>query len=189
MFPLNDALDAVLLGGFLFGLIFTVASLLIGFGDLGVDADAADNGGDQGLFGGLFNVSSILTFITWFGGIGYLARNALGMWAGLAIAAGILGGLVGAIAVACVFRRVLQDPSAEMNPKAWDQVGVIARVSSSIRSTGVGEIVYEQNGIRQVASARGSDERAIPRDTEVVILRIERGVAVVQPFKELLEER
>jgi hypothetical protein len=76
-----------------------------------------------------------------------------------------------------------------MDPSTWDQVGVIARVTSGIRSNGYGEIVYEQHGTRHVASARGSSEIPISHGTEVVILRIERGVAIVEPFEELLRNR
>ena len=192
MFPLNDILDAVLLGGFLFGLIFTVGVLVLGIADIGGDHGAdhgADHGGDHGFFHGLFNLSSILAFITWFGGVGYLARNAAGFWAPLAIVLGLLGGLGGAMAVAWFIRTVLRDSGESMDPSDWDQVGLIARVSSSIRPNGFGEIVYEQHGTRQVASARGSSDVAIPRDTEVVILRVERGVAIVEPFDELLRNR
>lgn len=188
MFPLNDILDAVLLGGFLFGLVFTIGVLLLGVADIGGD-HGADHGGSHGFFHGLFNLSAILAFITWFGGVGYLARNAVGLWAPLAVVLGLLGGFVGAVAVAWFIRTVLRDSGESMNPSDWSQVGVIARVSSSIRPNGFGEIVYEQHGTRQVASARGSSEAAIPRDTEVVILRVERGVAIVEPFDELLSNR
>jgi hypothetical protein len=187
MFPLNDALDAILLGSFLFGLIFTVGVLLLGVADLG--ADHGGDAGDHGFFHGLFNVSSILAFITWFGGFGYVARNGLGVWAPLAVGFGLLGGLVAAVIVSWFVLKILRESDTEMDPSTWDQVGVIARVSSSIRSNGYGEIVYEQHGTRQVASAKGSSEMAIPRDTEVVILRVERGVAIVEPFEELLRSR
>jgi len=191
MFPLNDALDAVLLGGFLFGLVFTVGVLLLGVADIGAD-HGVDHGasiGDHGFFHGLFNVSSILAFITWFGGVGYLARNAAGLWAPLAVLLGLGGGLLGALAVAWFIRTVLRDSGESMDPRSWDQVGMIARVTSSIRAEGVGEIVYEQHGVRQVASARSATAAAIPRSTEVVILRVERGVAIVEPFDDLLRDR
>ena len=86
-------------------------------------------------------------------------------------------------------RTVLRDSGESMDPKSWDQIGVIARVTSSIRAEGVGEIVYEQHGMRQVASARSATATAIPRSTEVVILRVERGVAIVEPFEDLLGNR
>src|SRR5690606_32504572 len=144
-----------------------------------------DHGAD-GHFSGLFNVSSILAFITWFGGIGYIARNGLGLWSWLSILIGILGGLAGGAAISWFMINVLRKNSQELDPKDWEQVGVIGRVTSSIRPSGFGEIVYEQNGIRQVATARAEGDRAIPRDTEVVVLRVERGAVIVAPFDELL---
>lgn len=193
MFPVNDALDAILLGAFFFGLLFTLGSLLLGIAgvEFGHETEVG-HGGDVGAehggwhFGGLFNVSSLLAFVTWFGGVGYLARNGLGVWAPLAILLGVLGGLVGAAVIAWFLLRVLRNNSEELDPRDWNQVGAIGRITSSIRPAGYGEVVYEQHGIRQVSAARAEGDRAIARDTEVVILRVERGVAVVQPFEELL---
>lgn len=201
MFPVNDALDAILLGAFFFGLLFTLGSLLLGIAgvDFGHDTEVghggdfgAGHGGDLGAdhggwhFGGLFNVSSLLAFVTWFGGVGYLARNGLGVWAPLAIVIGLLGGLAGAAVISWFLLRVLRNNSQDLDPREWNQVGAIGRITSSIRPSGYGEVVYEQHGVRQVSAARAEGDRAIPRETEVVILRVERGVAVVQPFEELL---
>lgn len=210
MFPINDALDAILLGMFLFGLLFTLGSLLLGFAsvdaghDSGADADVGhgsghggghgvdvDHGGagTHGIFGhfsGLFNVSSMLAFITWFGGIGYIARNGLGVWAWVAILLGLAGGLAGASAISWFLLGFLRKNSQELNPRDWEQVGVIGHVSSAIRPSGYGEIVYEQNGTRHVAAARADGDLGIARSTEVVVLRIEKGVAIVAPFESLL---
>lgn len=193
MFPVNDALDAILLGAFFFGLLFTVGSLLLGVADIdfGHESDVghgADAGVDHGgwHFSGLFNVSSILAFITWFGGVGYIARNGFDLWAPLAVLIGLLGGLAGAAVISWFLIKVLRENSRELDPRDWNQVGAIGRVTSSIRPSGFGEVVYEQQGVRQVSAARAEGDRAIARDTEVVIMRVERGVAYVQPFDELL---
>lgn len=195
MFPINDALDAILFGGFLFGLLFTAGALVLGVADVGAHAEMGDAGGHgghgidgHGLLDGMFNVSSLLAFITWFGGIGYVARNGLGLWTWLSLLLGVLGGFVGAAVIGWVVMKLQREDSEEMNPASWSQVGVIGRVTSSIRSQGYGEIVYEQHGTRQVASAKASGESAIPRNTEVVVLRVERGVAIVEPFEDLLRE-
>lgn len=185
MFPINDLLDAILLGGFLFGLVFSIVSFLLGFADLGFDSD---HGGEaDGFFDGLINVSSILAFITWFGGIGYLARNG-GEWPVLgSLLAAALGGLAGAFVVGLFVSRVLRAEGQTLDARDFERVGVIARVSSSIRPGGVGEIVYEQGGSRKVASARSSiTDAPIGRGTEVVILSVDRGTAVVEPFEDLL---
>lgn len=190
MFPVNDALDAILLGSFFFGLLFTLGSLALGFADVDFGHETevghgTDHGG-EGHFGGLFNVSSLLAFITWFGGVGYIARNGFGLWWWVAVLVGLLGGLAGAAVISWFLINVLRKNSEELNPKDWDQVGMIGRVTSSIRSSGYGEIVYEQHGVRHVSAARAEGDAQIPRNTEVVILRVERGVAIVEPFDDLM---
>ncbi len=63
--------------------------------------------------------------------------------------------------------------------------GVLAKVSDSIRdSNSTGEIIFSQTGARRAAAARSEDGSAIQRDTEVIVMRYERGIAYVRPFDE-----
>ena len=142
MFPINDALDAILVGTFLFGLLFTVGSFLLGIADLGADANH-DHGLDN-----LFNLSSILAFITWFGGVGYLARTGFGWPWPVAMVMALAGGLFAAWLAFQFMRRILKSPDQFLNPEDYERVGVLARVTSGIRAGGVGEIVWEQGGSR-----------------------------------------
>jgi membrane protein implicated in regulation of membrane protease activity len=186
---MRDLLDAVLIGCFLFGILFTIVSLAFGLADLGSGGDhgagTADSHGHDGPLTFL-SLSSVLAFLTWFGGVGYLVRNGLDWWAPLSLVVGILAGLAGAVAVSWAIGRVLRSSSGVLDPRDYRLVGTIGRVTSSIRSDGYGEIVYEQGGTRHVAAARATDTRPIARDVEVVVLRLERGVAIVQPWDELL---
>jgi membrane protein implicated in regulation of membrane protease activity len=190
MFEINDLLDAILLGGFFFGVIFTVGTLLLGIADLGFHGDHGGHGDFAGdVFGGLFNLASILAFITWFGGIGYLFRNALGWNAVLSLILGAGGGLVAAYAVSWFLIKILRSSDGGLDPADYETVGVVARVTSSIRAGGYGEIVYELGGTRQVGTARSATGNAIGFGTEVVVLRVEKGVAIVEPFEDLLAAR
>ena len=187
MFPLNDALDVVLLGTFLFGLLFTIGTLLLGAADVGHHIDA-DHGGDTGHeLLGMLNVTSILAFVTWFGGVGYMVRNGIGTGWVIALVLAVVGGVAAAALVTYVIRNVLSKADDTLDPRDYERVGVLARVTASIRGDGVGEIVWEQRGSRMVTSARSVDQQPIPRGTEVLILRVERGVAIVEPFDALLE--
>ncbi|MDP8908691.1 MAG: hypothetical protein M3N47_06145 [Chloroflexota bacterium] len=186
-FPLRDTLDAVLIGCFLFGILFTVASLALGFADLGHGGDNGDVGGHEHEGPLAFiSLSSVLAFLTWFGGVGYLVRNALNWWTPLSLVAGIVAGLAGAAAVGWAVKRVLRSSDGVLNPADYRLVGMIGRVTSSIRPDGFGEIVYEQAGTRHVAAARAAGADGIARGVEVIVLRLERGVAIVQPWDELL---
>jgi hypothetical protein len=62
--------------------------------------------------------------------------------------------------------------------------GLIARVSSPVRADGTGEITYVLNGVRQVSAARAADGLALPRGSQVVVMRRERGIAFVEPWIE-----
>jgi len=186
MFEVNDTLDAIFLGAFLFGLLFAVISLALGAFDIG--ADHGGHAGDHGHDGGhdYLNFSVILAFVAWFGGVGYLASSGAGWTAAASIIVAILGGLVGASIIYQIFKRFIRPAGRmEMAPRDYEMMGKLARVTSSIRPGGVGEIVYEQSGARMVRSARSSSGVTIPRGTEVIVLGAERGVGMVAPWSEL----
>lgn len=186
---INDALDAFFVGCFLFGLLFAVVSLLFGFADLDVDGGILGGGdGDAGGHNGPgpLNVSTILAFAAWFGGIGYLARHGLGWVSLVSLAVAVVGGLAGSALIYQFLVRVVGPADKAMNPEDYRLPGTLARVTSPIRSGGTGEIVYEQAGSRQVSAARASNGSAIDRGTEVIVLEAGRGIALVEPWDTLV---
>lgn len=189
MFAVNDAFDAIFLGCFLFGLLFTAATLVLGAADFGGDLghDAGDAGGHGHDLLGLLNVSSILAFVGWFGGVGYLVHNGFGLAAFVSVILAVAGGLAGGWIVWQLLRK-LKASERVLDPKDFRLPGTIARVTSSIRAGGVGEIIYEQGGVRQVAAARTLDGRALPRGAEVVVMDAVGGIALVQSWEEALAE-
>ena len=173
----RDLIDAVLLGLFFFGLILTLASLLLGFADLGVHHGHAD---DAGLLPA--SVGAILVFLTWLGGVGYVLRRAVELPLVVALAVAIVLGVGVAAAVQRVVVRLSDPTGSVLEPEQFRMPGTIGRVSSSIRAGGTGEVIYEQGGARHVVAARASGEQSLPRGTEIVILRMDRGIATVEVF-------
>jgi len=51
-----------------------------------------------------------------------------------------------------------------------------------------GELIYSQQGTRRVAGARSEDGVAIPRGTEVMVARYEKGIAYVKPWVDPADE-
>lgn len=192
MLVVNDALDALFLGSFLFGLLFSALSLLLGnshLGHLHVHSGHLNaHGGHQGGEVGPINAATILAFTAWFGGVGYLGRNGLGAYALASLLLGIVGGAVGACAVGWFLLKVILPAERVLDPSDFRLPGTLARVTSSIRAGGTSEIVYEQAGVRQVSAARSINSQVLPRGTEVVVLTCEHGIASVQPWAVLVGE-
>lgn len=154
MLVVDDALDAVLLGCFLFGLVFSAVSLFFGAGGITADGAGGADAGSDGDGWTPINVSALLAFLCWFGGVGYLGRRAAEWPWPLSVGVGAAGGLVGAAVVAWVLRKVVLPNDRALDPADFELPGTIARVTSSIRPGGTGEVVYEQAGVRQVSAAR-----------------------------------
>jgi hypothetical protein len=136
-----------------------------------------------------FNASTVLTFLAWFGGIGYVltTRSRLVVVASLciALAAGVFAGWV-------VFRfmvRLLKDNGGQMNDWDYRHEGSIGTISISIRPGGTGEVIFEQHGVRRSLGARSEDGSAIDKGAEVVISRYEKGIAYVKPWEEFTNEK
>jgi hypothetical protein len=208
-----DLLSAVFLGCFVFGFVAALASFLLGgvhgahFGghhlDLGGGHGHLDvahtphlgsNGGGHAGGGGHegaesmspLNPTTLLTFVTWFGGVGFILRNYYGIVAVTSLVVAALVGLVGAGAVFLFLLKVLLPNQTVMRRADYDPVGSVGRVTVAIRDNGVGEVVYTRGGTRRSAGARSLDGRALERGTEVVIAKYDRGLAYVQPWTEFV---
>jgi hypothetical protein len=136
-----------------------------------------------------FNFVTLTAFLAWFGGTGYLLTRYSGLWVGFGLLASVTGGLVGGGIVFLFLSKVLISNDENMDPADYEMVGVLGRVSSSIREGGTGEIIYTQMGTRRVCGARSDDGSAIAKGTEVVATRYEKGIAYVRLWSEMSEDR
>jgi membrane protein implicated in regulation of membrane protease activity len=135
-----------------------------------------------------FNFSSLMAFLAWFGGAGYLLTvwGKLGLLAIGALSVG--AGLTGAMIVFLFLAKVLMRNDATLYSADYHMEGLLGRVSSGIREGGTGEIIYSQEGVRRTCGARAEDGTAIAKGTEIVITRYERGIAYVRKWEEMAKE-
>jgi hypothetical protein len=131
------------------------------------------------------NFVTLTAFLAWFGGTGYLLTRYSGLWVGFGLLASVISGLVGGSIIFLFLSRVLISDDENMDPSDYEMVGVLGRVSSSIREGGTGEMVYTQMGTRRVCGARSDDATAIAKGTEVVVTRYEKGIAYVRLWSEI----
>jgi hypothetical protein len=132
-----------------------------------------------------FNFVTLTAFLAWFGGTGYLLTRYSGLWVGFGLLASVTSGLVGGGIVFLFLSKVLISDEENMDPADYEMVGVLGRVSSSIREGGTGEIIYTQMGTRRVCGARSDDSSAIAKGTEVAVTRYEKGIAYVRLWSEM----
>lgn len=131
------------------------------------------------------NGFTLMAFLCWFGGAGYLLRRFTGVWSLGVFGLAVVSGLIGAAIIFWFLARVLLPHERVLTAEETEMTGVLARVSSAIREGGTGEIAFSQGGARRAAAARSDAGVAIARDIEVVVLRYERGIAYVRPWSEL----
>jgi hypothetical protein len=131
------------------------------------------------------NGFTLMAFLCWFGGTGYLMSRFTGVLGLGVFAIAVISGIAGAAIIFWFLARVLLPSERLLTAEDTEITGVLARVSSPIREGGTGEIAYSQGGARRAAAARSDAGAPIARDVEVVVLRYERGIAYVRPWSEL----
>ena len=133
-----------------------------------------------------FNFGTLSAFLAWFGGTGYLLEHYYHVWVVIIIVVATLSGLGAAAVVFWFLARVLMADEVPLDPADYDMIGVLGRTTISIRPGGTGELVFTQGGTRHVAGARSEEGAAIPKGTEVIVTRYEKGLAYVRPFEDAL---
>jgi len=131
------------------------------------------------------NFATVTAFLTWFGAAGYLLSQFSSLVTAVILLIAIAAGFAGAAIIFWFVAKILLGHEHELDPFDYDRVGLLARVVSSIRAGGTGEIIFSQAGTRQTCGARAENGEALARGTEVVILRYEHGIAYVRRWEEM----
>jgi len=179
---------------FLVGLILSAVSFLFGNAHMHFPhhggghvhfGHAHGHGHGHGNGISFFNFGTGAAFLAWFGGAGFLVSKYSSLWVWFGLGVAMLSGLAGAAVVFWFVAKVLLASERDLDPADYDPIGALGRLSSVIRAGGTGEMIYSQQGSRRSIAARSEDGAAIPKGTEVVITRYEKGIAYVRRWDEL----
>ena len=176
---------------FAVGLVMTVLTLAGGFHHhlhFGLHRGLhIGHGHGTGTRGGVSPVNgfTLTAFLCWFGGAGYLLERYGGFVTPAILGLAMLSGLAGGMLIFWFLAKVLAPHDKALTAEETEITGVIGRVSGTIRGDGTGEILYSQSGARRSSPARSDNGLPIPRDTEVVVMRYERGVAYVRRWDDV----
>lgn len=133
----------------------------------------------------LLNVSSLLAFLTAFGATGFILMHFSGWSAILATPVAVVPGVLAGVLIALLIGKILAGETV-MRPIDYELEGTLGRVTVSIPAGGVGEVVFSKRGSRRSEAARSLGAKAIPYNTEVVIVEYEHGTALVEPYAEFV---
>jgi membrane protein implicated in regulation of membrane protease activity len=128
----------------------------------------------------------VSAFAVLFGLIGYiLTRQAVGSPVTDAVIAAVVAGVAAAVTARLVRDWWKVTPEHETDDERFVLQGHVARVTRSISRGVDGEVTYEIGAKTFVHPARGIDDTELPAGSEVVIERIEDGVAYVESWAEV----
>jgi membrane protein implicated in regulation of membrane protease activity len=130
------------------------------------------------------NASTILAFLAWFGGTGYILTRNSHLVAALSLLVSSAVGLAGGWMVFAFMARIVRASERQMRDWDYRLEGSVGTLSSAIRENGTGEITFERNGAIKSASARSEDGKPLPKGAEVVISRYENGIAFVERWED-----
>jgi membrane protein implicated in regulation of membrane protease activity len=130
------------------------------------------------------NGFTIVAFLCWFGGTGYLLHHGSAFSNSLVLLFSVVSGLGGASVVFWFLSKVLMAREKTLEPADTDIVGMVGKLSGGIPKGGAGEMLYSQNGARWSAVVRAEDGESIERGAEVIVMRRAKGVAYVQRWDE-----
>jgi hypothetical protein len=137
-----------------------------------------------------FNPPTLAAFLAWFGGTGYLLTRYSTLWVGMALLLAVVSGTAGGGIIFFFLTKVLMSEEENMDPADYEMVGVLGKLSVSIREGGgTGELIYSQAGTRRVCGARSEDGSAMAKGAEVVVTRYEKGIAYVRLWSEMSGEQ
>ena len=131
-----------------------------------------------------WNAFSIMIFLCWFGAAGYLLTRYGTFVAGVVVGLAGICGVGGGAIIFLFLTRVLMPHEHELTADETEVVGAVGHVSSPIRPSGTGEIVYEQLGAFRSVPARSEDGAPISKQEEVFVVRYEKGIAYVRRWED-----
>ena len=128
----------------------------------------------------------VVALMTVFGGSGYiLTRFGVGSVAIRVLAAAVLATAAAVITGYLVKKWWTVTPEHDVDDERYVLQGHVARVTKSIRANVDGEIGYDIGRQRHAMRARSFDDAELSEGTEVVIERIEDGIAYVEAWVEV----
>ena len=172
-------MTALFLSVLTLGLVLGVVSMIAGI----------DREQRRGRWVKYLNLPTAGASATLFGLIGYPLAKYTSLRPGPLVAIALAAAVAGAVAmVAIIAGWAVPSAARDVPDERYVLQGHLARVTRAIESDGPGEISYEHEGRRPVARAASLDGTALALNAEVVIERVEDGLAYVERWSTIAKQ-
>lgn len=182
-------MQLVYLFAFLAGLVLAVYAMIRGverIGTRGRTPELDSMGRPVGTPRLVLTAPTVGAFATVFGVTGYLLSRYATLSIAGEVAIGLAAALVSAVLTTiAVARWATQAAEHDVVDERYLLQGHPAQVVASIASSQSGEISYVVGGKRYEATAQSVDGTPVEAGTEVVIDRVENGIAYVEPWAQV----
>jgi hypothetical protein len=131
-----------------------------------------------------FNASTIMAFLAWFGGAGYILTRASHLVALVCLTLAALSGLLAGMIVYRFMLKLTRASDSQMLDGNYRIEGSVGTLSMPIREKGTGEVIFSLGGVRRCAGARSDAGELVEKGAEVVIERYEKGIAYVKRWED-----
>jgi membrane protein implicated in regulation of membrane protease activity len=129
------------------------------------------------------NGPTVAGFAMAFGATGYLVARYTHLSLAIDVAIAVAAGLAGAVgALSLVAAWAIPAAESEQVDERYVMQGAFARVLTVTDGGAAGTVRYEVDGVAQTSPAAGLDGIKLETGADVVIERIEGGVAYVEPW-------
>lgn len=164
---------------FFVGLVIGVISMIAGI----------DREQRRGRWVKYLNLPTLGTAAVLFGIVGYPLAKYTSLHPGALIAIATAAAVAGGIGmVAVIAGWAVPSAARDVPDERYVLQGHLARVTRPIDGSHAGEIAFEVEGERQIAIAASLDGTPIAVDAEVVIERLENGVAYVERWTTIAKQ-
>jgi hypothetical protein len=134
-----------------------------------------------------FNASTLLAFLAWFGGTGYMLTKYSHVHTFFVVTIATFAGLAAGRIVLRFLIKLVGPSDEPLGEEDRRIIGAIGTVSMTIRENGTGEIIFPLGGARRCSGARSEDGQPIEKGAEVVIERYEKGIAYVKRWDDFVK--
>jgi hypothetical protein len=127
-----------------------------------------------------FNASTIMAFLAWFGGAGYILTRGSHLVGVLCLTIAAFAGLLAGAIVYRFMLKLTRAGDSQMFDADYRIEGCVGTLSMPIREKGTGEVIFSLGGVRRCAGARSEAGEVVEKGAEVVIERYDKGIAYVK---------